>query len=627
MDEPMLRFRQLLKEFRRRSVYRVGAMYLAAAFVLLQGASLLLPARLIGDGTYRLLTFAAVLGFPLALALAWAFDITPDGIRRAEGGPPLSRALRWTLVVSVVIIIAGAGAAAWNIVPAGVDDADTGSRLPPSPADPSRIAVLYFDDHSPGRDLGYLADGLTEDLIRDLALSPVLSVASRNSVRQFRGGAVSTDSLRQLLDVGSYIGGSVTRSGDWIRVSAQLIDATSGMHLATHMIERPMRELFSLQDTLVEQVSQAIRQRLGLEVRARQRRSETNSLEAWTLVQRARELDSRMSSIWRDSPEAALATIAHVDSMLLTAARLDPDWHRPALLLGWNERRRAAFTSEIPGTLVQEPLALGLVHAETALRQSMEDRSEALELRGVLRFELSRLSSEEARDTLRRGAEADLRSATLDNPRLARAWWALSELLRETGRFDEARADAVRALQVDAYLEEAADIIQRLFHTAFEQRNHREARRWCDNGRGRFPTNQNFVICQLLIVATAADVPPDVALARALGDSLEWISAPADQPLYRAYSDMQLAKVFARRGERDSAHAAIARAHGAEFQAWLGYDEAHTRLMLGERVRALDLLDAYLELRPDRREYWPTDWWLETVWEDERFIAMIRAHP
>jgi TolB-like protein/tetratricopeptide (TPR) repeat protein len=616
--------RDLLREFRRRHVYRVGAVYLATAFVLLQAANLLLPAGLLGERGYRLLTLAGVLGLPVALVLAWAFDVTPAGIRRADAAPQLGRGLRAALVTLVLVATVGAGSAVWRW-----SDPDRGAAPAQAAAraaglDPSRIAVLYFDDHSPARDLGYLADGLTEDLLHELAQTPGLKVASRNGVKQFRRAAVSPDSIVRALGVGAYIEGSVTRSGDWVRVTAQLIDGATGMHLSSSSVQKPMHELFALQDTLVELVSTSIRQRLGVEVRARQRQAETASVEAWARVQRATELDSRIREIWAEDPAAGLRALERSAALLHEAAQLDPAWHRPPLLLGWNAWHRARYTSEVPGTVARGPLEDGLHHAEAALQRAGGRRAEALELRGTLRFALARLSEDEEQSGLRAGAEADLRAATLDEPRLARAWWTLSELLRDVGRFAEARADAARALEEDAFLEEASDIVHRLFHTAFEEEDHTESQRWCTTGRRRFPDHQQFVICQLLIVATAEGVRPDIASARAIGDTLVRISAEADRPPYRAYADMQLAKVFARNRQRDSAHAAIARAHGPEFQSWLGYDEAHARLLLGEHDRALDLLAEYLVMRPDRREYWPKDWWLRSVWQHPRFLALTR---
>lgn len=116
---------------------------------------------------------------------------------------------------------------------------------------------------------------------------------------------------------------------------------------------------------------------------------------------------------------------------------------------------------------------------------------------------------------------------------------------------------------------------------------------------------------------------PDAARARGLADTLVIMSAEQDRAAYRAYADMQLAKVYARAGEPDSARVLIRRAHGDGFQLWLAYDEAHARLLLGEPNRALDLLSQYAERNPQRLSYWPRDWWLRDLWNHPGFERLV----
>ena len=616
------RLTELLGEIRRRRVYRVGTVYLASFFVLVQSANLLLPAGMLPDWAYRFLILIGVIGFPVALVLTWLYDITPDGIRRTTGGPVLSPlALSGMLSVGVLVTI-GVGVAAWKLSKPGPADTAATTTFSPADPNPTRLAVLYFDDHSPGGELSYLAEGLTEDLIHDLANSPALSVVSRHGVKPFRAGTTSPDSLRRALGVGTFVEGSVTRSGDLVRVTGQLIDANTGMHLASHMVERPMSDLFALQDELIEQISTSIRRTLGIEVRSRARAHETESVEAWSYFQRAGEIADRTHAIWLEDAAAGARNLARADSLLLRAAELDPSWLQPMLARAWNGVDRSRFSSEIPGSYSGPELEAMLPLADSIIERAGPESPDALELRGTVRFRLAGADETEW-GHLAPSAESDLRTAIDQDPHRARARWTLAQLLRDRGEVTEARQLAEEAFARDAFLEETPRIIQMLFHTAFEQEDHVEAQEWCDRGRRRFPENRDFVICALLHHASAEGAPPDIERARALADTLAAISPPSDRELFRAYGDMQLAKTFARAGLPDSARVAIDRAHGEGFQSWLGYDEAHARLLLGETERALELLESYLEMRPGRRAYWPRDWWLRPLWDHPDFIAMI----
>lgn len=633
MSDRKARWKVLLGELGRRKVFRTLGLYLAGAFVLLQAVDLFREAAFVPTWAFPLLLLLTVVGLPVTLVLSWAFDIGPHGIERTKDAGAeevrVGLAARTSLVLVVTALSGLAGWGLWDDFagttgPAGGDDGASRDVVLRAGLDPLRIAVLYMDDHSPGGDLRYLADGLTEELLHDLAQVEALQVVSLNAVKAVRDGKISADSLIRQLKVGTYVEGSVTRSGDEVRVAAQLVDASTGVNLASYAVSRPMGDALALQDTLGQEISEALRRRLGIEIRQTTDRSAASNVEAWTLVQRAERLQDDVLDLYSAQPQTALAAVDRADSLLARAELLDPSWVEPPLRRGWLARLKGRYTAAVPGSDTEAELRRGLEFSERVLSE-IPGYPRALELRGTLRAALAAtLGGGAERDRLVVEAEDDLRGALQADPSLARGWWSLSELVRQQGRFQESIRLAERALREDAFLEEAKDVVKQLGQTAFEIEDLPRARRWCREGRRRYPEDSELALCELLFLASVDSIRPDVSAARSWADTVVLLAPAADTSIWRAYTDMQIAKVFARGGQPDSADAMIRRAHGDGFQLWLAYDEAHARLLMGQKDRALSLLEDYLTSRPDRKDYWPRDWWLRPLWNDPRFRAMTR---
>jgi len=636
VDAPS-RIRQLVDELKRRRVLRTGGVYLAGAFVVLQVADLVLQAEFFPAWSYDAAVLLTGLGLPVALVLAWAFDITPSGIRRADAedgaadvstaeGRAFRRTVRLALAMVVVAAAGGTGFILWDdVTRAGRPDRGRTAAVADASGDPLRIAVLYLEDESRDRSLDYLARGLSEGLMAALGEVDTLQVVSRNAVRAARDGRVTVDELVDQLGVGTYVEGSLTRASEGIRVSANLVDASTRYTLSTHVVEMPAGDVFEIQDSLVTELSEALRRRLGVEINVRSLAAQGENVESWVLVQRAGRLLDEAPSLWERQPDQVLSALQRADSLLADAEALQPGWADPILQRGWLEWRRSRYAAELPGQGVEAPLRAAESHARRALGEG--GGAAARELRGVVRFDLAGAVEDPAeRARLLALARSDLEEAVRENPALARAWWNLSEVLRMEGNVADAQRFAGRALEEDAFMEDAPLVYRQLFQTAFEAEDREGASLWCREGRRRFPSEADPVLCGLLIVATMAPAGPESpAAALAISDTLVRVVPSADSSAWRMYADMQVAKAFARRGMADSADVYIARAHGGEYQSWLGYDEAHTRILLGQPDSALTLLRGYLEDRPERREYWPTDWWLRDLWDDPRFVGMTSS--
>lgn len=488
------------------------------------------------------------------------------------------------------------------------------AAVAPEPGSPHRIAVLYFDDHTPGRALDYLAAGLTEMLIHELSQVPALEVVSRNGVKPYRDGRVPLDTLAARLGVQSVVEGSVQASGDSVWVTVQLIDAATQAHLESRIIGRPMNELLSLERGLAEEVAGFLRRRMGAEVRLRQARAETRSPEARAMVLQAQRLRSDAARIAGathalDAGSAA-GLLLRADSLLAGAQRADPRWARPLVERGWVAGERARLAEGRRRAALQDS---ALAYAARALAREPRN-AEALELAGRTRF----VAAAGAGDTTGQGArldraERELRAAVAARPSLASAWSTLSVLLRVRGRLAEADLAARRALAEDAWLEDADAVLHRLFASALMLGDYREAASLCERGRRQFPADWRFVECALTLMREDPARAPDVEGAWRLVAELDRLDPPerarstgrAYSPLYRR---ALVAAVLARAGAADSARALLARTRAAaerdrDAQLSLNYDEAYVRLWLGEREVARRLLDELTAARPALRSF------------------------
>jgi len=338
--------------------------------------------------------------------------------------------------------------------------------------------------------------GPHEDLIDQLWQVRPLQVISPEGVRPYRDGSVAPDSIARALGVGTLVAGSVARSGDELRVSVRLIDGSDGRQLNSETVERAWGDLFALRDQLSGDVARFLRERLGQEVRLRQRRTGTSSVAAWTTLRDGDELDHDARAVWGggDSPRGR-RMLERADS--LYAAR---GGARCTVVVPIEARGALALfrtAHELPVAAVW--LRRGIAHSERALALQ-PGAPEALSVRGRLRYFAWRHALGSNPDSLRAGAEADLTAAVTGDSSLAPAWYALSELYRYSGRFNEAEQAAREALAADAFLSEAYLVTSGLFFTSLNLERYDDAREWCAKGARQFPLSSAFVSCEFRIV-------------------------------------------------------------------------------------------------------------------------------
>jgi TolB-like protein/Flp pilus assembly protein TadD len=243
-------------ELKRRKVYRVAAAYVVVAWVLIQVATQVFPFFEIPNWGVRLVILGLVLGFPAALILSWAYDITPAGIKRTEDRPA-------------------------EVLP---------SRLPPAPVPEKSIAVLPFQNLSDDRENAFFAEGVHDDILSSLARIADLKVISRTSVQQYRSGGGNLREIGKALGVAYVLEGTVRRAGTRVRLNAQLIDARTDAHIWAETFDRELTDLFALQSELAERIVRQLRANLSPSEMAGLQEPPTRSLAAYDLYVEARDL-------------------------------------------------------------------------------------------------------------------------------------------------------------------------------------------------------------------------------------------------------------------------------------------------------------------------------------------------
>jgi TolB-like protein/Tfp pilus assembly protein PilF len=384
-------------ELKRRHVFKVGATYAVVAFVVIQAAELLVDALSLPAWALPFITVLAILGFPLALVLAWAFELTDQGVRR-DGEE-----------------------ASGQVVP------ERGGAAQRTFAESDRsVAVLPFANLSGEEDNEYFSDGITEDIITGLSRVRDLHVISRTSVMQYKGSTATVWEIAEELGVATVLEGSVRRAGGRVRISAQLIDARQDRHLWVETYDHPFEDVFTIQSDVARHIAHALAAELSPEERERIGARPTKDVEAYDLFLKGRHLWSRRT---RDGLDKSIGYYRR-------SLDRDPD-----------------FALAEAG-LADSQVTLGLYGHEPpheVMPRAREAATRALALDPRLAEALTSLASVRSiYDWDWEDAERDFRRAIDMHPQYPVAHhWLASHVLTPLGRFEEARASTLRALELD----------------------------------------------------------------------------------------------------------------------------------------------------------------------------------
>jgi TolB-like protein/Flp pilus assembly protein TadD len=303
-------------EVKRRKVYRVAAAYIIAAGGAIQLASAAFPAWELPNWALRLVIVLLLLGFPIALMLAWAYDITAEGTRVTSTiATPRSHRRRniIMLVATGVIISAAAG---FFLLP----------RVSARKIDKS-IAVLPFQNLSDEKENAYFADGIQDDVLTNLSKIGDLKVISRTSVMSYRGKASNVREIGKALGVSTVLEGSVRRIGNRVRVNVQLIDASNDEHLWAEDYDRDLTDVFAIQTDLAQKIAHELQAKLSPTEQAQIERKPTQNSEAYLTFVQAHDLFTR--------PDRFRADTERAEQLFEQATRLDPDFAGAFAGLAW----------------------------------------------------------------------------------------------------------------------------------------------------------------------------------------------------------------------------------------------------------------------------------------------------
>jgi len=310
-------------ELKRRNVYKVAAAYVVAGWALAQGLAQVLPVFSVPNWVIQLIVLLIILGLPVALGLAWAFELTPEGLKRTEDVDEAAAA-RHKKRAWIYVVIAGA------IVSVGLFFLGRYSAINTTPrqseaatgVQQKSIAVLPFENLSDDKQNTYFADGVQDQILTNLAKASDLRVISHTTVRQYKSGQP-----RNLREIGKQLGvshileGSVQRAGDRLRIAAQLIDARTDSQIWAETYDRTAADLFAIQSELAESIVAQLQAKLSAEQKAEIEQRPTQDLVAFELYLRAKQIvDSYL--IADDVRAALLSALESLDQ----AIKRDPDF-------------------------------------------------------------------------------------------------------------------------------------------------------------------------------------------------------------------------------------------------------------------------------------------------------------
>ena len=411
----------LFTELKRRNVFRVGVAYVVIGWLLVQVSDTIAPMMNLPEWAPRMILYLMIIGLPVALFLAWAYELTPEGVKKSgdvdeEASVTATTGRKLDLVIIATLVMA-LGYFVWERqssppAPSGETVAEA-----PAPATQS-IAVLPFANLSDDPANEYFSDGISEELLNALAKVPRLNVAARTSSFAFKGRNMDVAEIARTLRVAHVLEGSVRKAGGRVRITAQLIKASDGFHLWSETYDRDLDDIFAVQDEIARNIVAALKVTLSLGGGDPLGGVGTANIDAYNTFLRGR---FHLHKRGNDNVGRAVELFGEV-------VELDPDFAEAhanlglALSVGWGHRdpRRA------------------LEAARTAMEIS-PDSSLSLTAFGVASNENRNWA--EGRAALRKALEID--------PRNAQAMHFLAMAFQSNGEAQEALALDQQAVSID----------------------------------------------------------------------------------------------------------------------------------------------------------------------------------
>jgi len=621
-------------ELQRRKVYRVAAAYIIAAGFIIQIGSAVFPAWELPNWTFRLVVVFLLIGFPISLILAWAYDVTPQGIR-ATPAPGVHR--RRNLITLIAIGVVVSAVAGFFILPHAL-----ARKIDKS------IAVMPFENLSEDKENAHFADGIQDDILTNLAKIGDLKVISRLSVMAYRDAPHNAREVGKALGVSTILEGSVRRSGNRVRVTVQLIDAANDEHIWANNYDRDLNDVFAIQTDLAKEIAGALQAKLSPSEKAQIERKPTQNGEAYLAFVQAHNLACAFEDFDK---------LKQGEQLYARAIELDPKF---ALALAWYsqleswilhtfertpQRREKARTLaeralELQPDLPEAHLALGYSYYygdnnyDAALKEfeiaqrGLPNESDAYLAIGAIQRRQGKWAESTANieksaslnpkdswplqnlaDNYQVLRNFDAANKTIDrglnmNPNGVGLWEAKSKLaIAEKGDFSVAEKAFAAAKSIPMTNEEKLRIAGARADVFLLERKYQEGLREAESlPDDLFHEFQQHLSGKYFLIGFARKALQDEAGARAAFlKAKDLLEAQLKQSPDAADIHIQLAKVLAYLGEKDAALAEAQRAAellpeskdafgGPEITAGV----ADVYCIVGENGRAIEVLDGLL---------------------------------
>ena len=581
-------------ELKRRNVYKVAVAYAVVAWLLIQAASIFLPAFDAPPWVMKIFIIVIIFGFPVALIFSWAFEITPEGIKlESEIEPNKSikrRTGRKIVAVTIALAVVAAGLFVYQLVRSKSTITPTASaaRTEAATAPPNKsIAVLPFDNLSRDPDNAYFCEGVQDEILTRLAKVADLKVISRTSTQHFKSAPENLPEIARQLGVAHILEGSVQKAGEQVRVNVQLINALTDAHLWADTYDRKLTDIFAVETDIAKTVADTLQAKLSGSEKSSMAKTPTVNPEAYELYLKGRFFwNKRTGDDLRKSIEYLKQAIAKDPGYALAYAALADSY---GLLRFYG----GASPAE------------SVVPAEAAAKKALELDDSLAEAHASLGL----IATEEL--DLNRGVKEQERAIQL-NPNYATAHHWLGLGLATLRQPDRSIAELKRALELDplSMIINADFSIIYLYAGRYDAAE-AQARKTLEIDPRSFVAHY-YLGAALQLTRRLKEAIPEFQKAVELNND--------------PYSIAMLAQAYARNGQTDEARKLLAHLNEMAKSAEVPeYALALVYTSLGEKERAIEALEhgfaggnkSYLFLLPG-------DPFLDDLRGDPRFEALVQ---
>jgi TolB-like protein/Flp pilus assembly protein TadD len=580
--------RNFFSELKRRNVYKVAVAYAVVSWALAQGIAQVFPVFDIPNWIIRLIVLLIILGLPIALVLAWTFELTPQGIKRTETAdamPETARQKKHTWIYVVVI----AGLFSIGLFFLGRYSAKNATPRQSEAATVSQksIAVLPFDNLSRDPDNAYFCEGVQDEILTRLAKIADLKVISRTSTQHFKSTPDNLPQIAKQLGVAHILEGSVQKSNDQVRVNVQLINALTDAHLWADTYDRKLTDIFAVESEIAKNIAETLQARLSGSEKSSIAKTPTVNPEAYELYLKGRffwnkrtgtdlrkAIDYFNQAIAKD-PNYALAYVGLADSYLLLSS----------------------YAAVSPAESL--PPARSALKKALELDDSLAEAHASFGLLATLELDLHR-----ALDELKRAVELKPNYAT------AHHWLSLAHLT--LAQFDSAISEAKRAIELDPLsLVINADTSWIYFSARRYDEAEAQVRKTLEIGPQFFLAH--YYLGEVLQFKGH--------LSEAIAEFQKAFELNNDP-----YSLAMLGQAYARNGQRDEAQKILARLNEEAKSHYVApYALALVQIALGDKDRAIEELEhAYAEGATNYLFVIKVDPLLDDLRGNPRFDALVQ---